>query len=1048
MSSLSGKLRPMSSDGGSLLEGVYESLITEELKARMGRTGGFEVRSHDVAEADEPEVLSRHIRQATLRALRAERKPERRIELVNRVLELLSADDDRVVDGASQLLSVMSPSRPGHPTRSTDRPATPLSDAALLTNASGEPGIGSELRAELPTADRVDVIMAFVKWHGIRVIEAQLRQLQARQVPFRLITTTYMGATERAALDRLVREFGAEAKVQYDALRTRLHAKAWLFRRSTGFDTAYVGSSNLSRAALLDGVEWNVRLSAVATPGLIDKFQATFDSYWNDATFEAYDPDRDRDRDRLDDALAEASGRKTHDRVTLSLSGLEVRPYAHQREMLEQLEVERVVHGRHRNLVVAATGTGKTVIAALDYRRLTDEYGRRPSLLFVAHRREILEQSLRTYREVLNDADFGQLFVGGARPERWDHVFASVQSLSVKGVQEIPSDAYEIVVIDEFHHAEAATYRRILDHLEPTELLGLTATPERADGTDVRAFFDGRIAAELRLWDALKAELLTPFHYFAVADGTDLRRVDWRNGAYSIESLSNVLTGNDARARLILRAVQDKILDIASMRALGFCVSRDHASYMARVFNSAGISAATVLGDTPEDLRSKHVQDLREGRLQAIFTVDVFNEGVDVPAINTVLFLRPTESATVFLQQLGRGLRRAKGKAVLTAMDFVGHHRKDFRFDLRFRAMTGSTRAQLKHEIEHGFPFLPAGTQIVLDRQSEELVLKNIREQVTDRWANIVAELRAHPTSDLDQFLAESGVELADVVRGGRSWARLRREAGVHVPNGGAFEPRLLKRVRALAHVDDPDRAAAYLTWLSDSAPAYEGAAPAQQAFARMLFFSLFPEGGGFNSYGAGLRELAGERAVRDDLSAVISNGLSNARHVAKPMLGRLGFRPLRVHARYTREEAVAALDYVAVDGRKPNSFREGVLFSPAANADAFFVTLQKSEADYSPTTMYRDYAISPELFHWESQSGTTVASKTGQRYVNHQKLGSHILLFVRESKVTDFGGGAPYLFLGEAKYVEHRGERPIAITWRLREQMPADHFAVASVVA
>jgi superfamily II DNA or RNA helicase len=1036
----------MTNDGGSLVEGVYESLITKRLSDTLAGVEGLDIETQLVPDADEPEVLSRHVRQAVLRALRLERKPERRVALVNEVLDVLAAEEDHLVDSASQLLSITAPSQPGHPARSHERPATPFSDAALLTNASGEPGIGAELRAEIPTADTVDVIMAFVKWHGIRVIDQQLTQLRERGVPFRLITTTYMGATERAALDRLVREFGAEAKVQYDSLRTRLHAKAWLFRRETGFDTAYVGSSNLSRSALLDGVEWNVRLSAVATPSLIEKFQATFESYWNDPTFEPYDPDRDGDR--LDDALAEAAGRKTHERVTLTLSGLEVRPYPHQTEMLERLDVERLVHDRHRNLVVAATGTGKTVIAALDYRRLAERAGRRPSLLFVAHRREILEQSLRTYREVLNDPDFGQLFVGDARPDRWSHVFASVQSLNARGVEGIPSDAYEVVVIDEFHHAEAVTYRRILEHLKPSELLGLTATPERTDGTDVRSFFDGRIAAELRLWDALNAELLTPFHYFAVADGTDLRRVDWRNGAYAADSLSNVFTGNDARARLILKALQDKVLDLSTMRALAFCVSREHATYMTDVFRAAGVAAATVLGDTPKDLRRQNVHDLREGRLQAIFTVDVFNEGVDVPAINTVLFLRPTESATVFLQQLGRGLRRAEGKPVLTALDFVGHHRREFRFDLRFRAMTGATRAQLKHEIEQGFPFLPAGTQIVLDRQSEELVLLNIREQVTDRWASIVGELRKHPTGHLDEFMADSGVELADVVRDGRSWARLRREAGLAVPSGGDREPKLLKRVRALAHVDDLDRATAYLEWLSDSAPVYGDADHEMQAFGRMLFFSLFPDGGGFKSYGEGFEALRREPAVRQDLAAVVAHALDDATHVTMRLTGRLRSRPLRIHARYTREEAVAALDYVDLARRKPNSFREGVLFSAAANADAFFVTLSKSEADYSPTTMYRDYAISRTLFHWETQSGTTVASKTGQRYLNHQNLGTHVLLFVRESKVTDFGSGAPYLFLGEAEYVEHRGERPIAITWRLREPMPSDHFAAASVVA
>jgi len=468
---------------------------------------------------------------------------------------------------------------------------------------------------------------------------------------------------------------------------------------------------------------------------------------------------------------------------------------------------------------------------------------------------------------------------------------------------------------------------------------------------------------------------------------------------------------------------------------------------MTRVFNEAGIRAATVLGDTASSDRDAAVQDLRDGAVQVVFTVDVFNEGVDVPAINTVLFLRPTESSTVFLQQLGRGLRRAKDKAVLTALDFVGHHRKEFRFDQRFRAMTGSTRAALERDIEQGFPFLPPGTQIVLDRQSQNLVLENIKSQVTKRWPNITSELRAHPTDDLGRFLDDSGVELADVIRGDRSWARLRREAGLEVPHEGPREVALLKRARALCHVDDRERADAYLTWLRAEAPNYNSADPVLQAYGRMLFFSLWPDGGGFDSYGAGLDALRQEPAVREDLRAVVGLGLQGAERVATRLSGELGMRPLRVHARYTREEIVSALDYVAIDGRKPNSFREGVLFSPVANADALLVTLHKSEADYSPTTMYQDYAISPELFHWESQSVTTVASMTGQRYLNHRANGSHVLLFSRPQKVSAFGTGAPYHFLGEADYVEHRGERPIAITWHLLTPMPAADFAAASVV-
>jgi superfamily II DNA or RNA helicase/HKD family nuclease len=918
-----------------------------------------------------------------------------------------------------------------------------LTDAALLTNAQGEPNLGAELRSEIDTADGVDLLCAFVKWHGLRLLEAQLSRLRERDVGLRVITTTYMGATERPALDRLAREFDAEVRIQYDAARTRLHAKAWMFRRKTGYDTAYVGSSNLSRAALLEGVEWNVRLSRIGTPTLLDRFAATFDTYWNDSSFELYDPNRDRDR--LDDALAEASGRRSHDRVTISLSGLEVRPYAYQQEMLESLAVERAEHGRHRNLVVAATGTGKTVVAALDYRSLCDPTsGTRPSLLFIAHRKEILEQSMRTYREVLADASFGELYVGGTRPERWRHVFASVQSLTSYGIRNIPADAYDVVVIDEFHHAEAATYRRVIDHLEPRELLGLTATPERADGADVRTFFDGRTAAQLRLWEALGADLLCPFHYFTVADGTDLRQLSWTRGRYDEAELSNVYTGNERRAEIVLRELQDKVLDPRSMRALGFCVSVAHAEFMARTFSEAGVPALAVSGATRIEARDRALQDLRDRRVNILFAADLFNEGLDLPDVDTVLFLRPTESATVFLQQLGRGLRRTPSKAVLTVLDFVGHQRKEFRFDLKLRALTGLTRRGLERDIEAGFPFLPSGCQIVMDRQSQTIVIENIRNQIANRWPQIVAELRAYGDQDLRTFLDESGLELPDILRRGqRSWTQLRRDAGLEQRPSSAMEAQLLKRIRAFAHVDDRTRARGYSELLASEGPSYEDLSPQAQRLARMLFFSYWPDGGGFHTYADGLALLRAEAAAREETSSIVDLAFDQSRHLALDLTGELAEVPLKVHGRYQREEVLAGLDYASLQ-RRPTSFMQGVLHVPALNVDAFFVTLKKSEVDYSPTTMYRDYPISPTLFHWESQSTTTLASPTGQRYINGT---SQILLFVREQQQDEFGT-APYLFLGPATHVSHSGEKPIAITWRLAHAMPSDFFASASVAA
>ena len=1021
-------------------QGIYESVLTGQLSEMLA---GSDLVP-DIAgidPGDQPHVLARHVAAVVQRALEARKDPDDRLRLVNDVIDAIDRQD-MVLPPARQLRALSSVDQ--HAAVPLIRPVTPLTEAALLTNARDEPSLAGELRAEMASAQHVDLLCAFVRWHGVRLLEDALRELRERGVPFRVITTTYMGSTERRALDRLVRDFGAEVRIQYDAQRTRLHAKAWLFRRITGFDTAYVGSSNLSRAALLDGVEWNVRLATMATPALMRKFEATFDTYWNDPTFERYDPEHDRDR--LDDALLEASGGRAHDRLTITLAGLQVRPYPHQQQMLDALDAERTVHDEHRNLLVAATGTGKTVVAALDYQRLCSPDGTiRPSLLFVAHRREILEQSLRTYREVLTDPGFGELWVGGQRPERWSHVFASVQSLAAHGVSNIPADSFDIVVVDEFHHAQAPTYRTILDHLQPRELLGLTATPERADGVDVRSLFDGRTAAELRLWDAIGADLLVPFHYFASSDGTDLRAITWRRGrGYDEQELAGVYTGNDARAAIVLRELKDKIIDPGAMRALGFCVSVDHARYMARVFNAAGIPAAHLSGESPAEERRQTLVALRSRQINVVFAVDLFNEGLDIPEIDTVIMLRPTESATLFLQQLGRGLRRTATKAVLTVLDFVGLHRQEFRFASRYGALTGLSRGDLVRAIERGFPVLPSGCQIVLDRQAQSEVLRNVRAQVSLRWPELVIEARRQGGSSLREFLADSDTDLDQVLRRGqRSWTSLRREAGLPTLAGGDAESALLKRVRAFTHVDDPVRATGYARLLDDDAPDFENLNVAEQRLAHMLFFTLWPGGGGHETYDEGFAALRSEPAVREEITAVVDYAFEESRHVSLELAAELADVPLRVHARYQREEVLAALGYAHL-GRRPNSFREGVLWVPERNVDALFVTLRKSAADYSPTTMYRDYPIDQNLFHWESQSTTTLQSKTGQRYVTGS---STVLLFAREEADGPYGT-EPYLFLGRAEHVQHTGERPIAIVWRLGMPMPAEFFSAASVIA
>ncbi|WP_411838282.1 DUF3427 domain-containing protein [Paenarthrobacter ureafaciens] len=1046
-------------DGGSeqttLPEGLYELLQTESLETRLSLVPDLSPKVDAVDQDDAPEVLSRHVAEVVKKALTAA-KPEERVALANRLMSHLD-HDDQITPGPQQLLSLHRPDALKR--RQLRRPTTRLSDSALLTNGKDDPNLAAELRTEIESANTVDLLCAFVRWTGLRLLEPALEQLNERGVKFRVITTTYMGATERRAIDELVRRYGAEVKISYETQATRLHAKAWLFRRRTGFDTAYVGSSNLSQAALLDGLEWNVRLSSIATPELLKKFEVTFDSYWEQKAFQTYDPDRDGDR--LDAALERNGGRRTAAPDTVT--GLEVVPFLHQEEMLEDLEAERS-KGFNRNLLVAATGTGKTVIAALDYKRLCEAAGRPLSLLFVAHRQEILKQSLRTYRNVLQDGAFGELYVGDHKPQDWKHLFASVQSLASLGVSNFEVEQFDVVVIDEFHHALAPTYRQLLDYLQPQQLLGLTATPERGDGGNVaKEFFEGRTASALRLWDALDADLLVPFHYFGVSDDVDLSRLEWKRGNYDTAQLDRLYTGNDARAAKVIRELRDKVVGTEHMRALGFCVSVQHAHYMARVFNDAGITSVAVDGGTDEAARADALARLRNREVNCIFAVDIFNEGLDIPEVDTILMLRPTQSATIFLQQLGRGLRRADDKAVLTVLDFIGQQRREFRFDLRYRALTGYGRKQLEKAVEEEFPYLPSGSQIVLDRVAQKVVLDNIKAQLRFNRNQLINDVASYGETVLASYLRESGNDVKTIYRSTRdSWTDYLRQAqlidgfsplesvlkGIHHDRSSAEEKKLLGRMAALIHVDDPGRAEAYSMLVSADAPRYAELGTREQSFARMLFYTLWDDGGGFKTYDDGLDHLRAYGFVCSEIKQIVSLGVAASKHAAKGLGAGLQHIPLLTHATYRREEVLAALQFGSLELGKNVQHREGVAWCPATATDAFFVTLNKDDRKHSATTMYKDYAISPELFHWESQNATSSTSPTGKRYLDRRAHGAHIVLFTRDTAKDESGLTVPYTCLGQMDYLQHSGEKPIGITWKLHRPMPVDVYTKAAAVA
>lgn len=1021
--------------------GAYESALTHRLQERINAT---REEAPQVRVALEPvkdglhdrfaEAIARTLSDHLVQKLRSSRDAVQRVELINQIAALIDPDD--LIDSEQILHAVYEASLGDPPAISP----TSLTDTYLLTNAGYEQSMSAEIKREIRTADRVDLLCAFIKNSGISVIRDQLEYLRDNSIPLRVITSTYCGASDPQAIDRLVEEFGAEVKIGYESQETRLHAKAWLFRRESGFDTAYIGSSNLSNSALIDGIEWNVRASRVETPAILEKFEAVFDTYWNDVHFAGYSPGTDHER--LRKSLKRASlGSKAG--TSLELSGLRVEPYPYQETMLEALEAERTTHDRHRNLLIAATGTGKTVVAALDYRRISEQWKRKPSLLFVAHRTELLQQAMRTYREVLHDSSFGELLDGTRKPVHGKHVFATIQSLS-KTLDQVGAEDFEIVVVDEFHHAEATTYQKLLDHISPKELLGLTATPERGDGVNVQKLFDYRVAYELRLWDALHVGLVAPMHYFGINDETNLTGVAWsrHKKAYDPAALGEFyIKAGESRVRLILNELKRRVFDLDAMRALGFCVSIPHANFMAEQFRKYGIPAAAITSETTAFDRRRLVDNLRNGELKILFTVDLFNEGIDIPDANTLLLLRPTESPVIFLQQLGRGLRKRPGK-VCTVLDFLGMQHEEFSYEARFAALTGKRGKRLEDELTNDFPSLPGGTHIQLDRVTQERVLKNVKQLAAPTLSRLRKLAQLEQTTDLSEFLDNTQLQLGDIYRpkaGG--WTNILRHEGLLTSPSPAppHEEFLLGRLRTLLHVNDQQRAEAYLRIANPQGPPVEEFSDTDMTFARMLAAHLWVNQKGPTAPATvdeAISALRQAPSFYEELRQILSYSLARAL-VSPGAVEGPGAGVLFSHADYSSNELVAALWRAPLASLLPAT-QGGVRFLEEAAVDLFFVTLVKEDKDFSVSTRYKDFPITKDLFQWESQARTALDSKTGQRYIHHEELGSRVFLCVRNARRNSIGGAGAYTFLGDVNHVRHSGEKPIQFEWKLHRPMPA----------
>ncbi|PKG24758.1 DEAD/DEAH box helicase [Niallia nealsonii] len=1036
-----------------LKKGIYEEIITEKLKKELGiidiETNDIGKEPMDVEETRK--ILASYISLVTRRALmyvREQVKDDReavlrQIQTCNDMIHILSEklegeefDSLKIAEEGEVLTHLYSKINSIKSIKKQEiiRPITPISESSLFTGSNYEPSMLEELKREILSSNTIHMLVSFIKWSGLRCIIEELRQFTDNGGQLQVITTSYMEATDYKAVEELSKLTNTKIKISYDIERTRLHAKAYLFKRDTGFSTAYIGSSNLSNPALTSGLEWNIKVTEKDSFDIVKKFEATFESYWNDREFQPFNPEKKEDQERLKLALL-----KKKDQTNDFQFVFDIQPYFYQKEILEKLQVERETYGRYKNLLVAATGVGKTVISAFDYKRYYEK-NKPARLLFVAHREEILKQSRDTFRYVLKDTNFGNLLVGNHQAHSLDHLFISIQSFNSKKIHEhTTSDFYDFIIVDEFHHAAADSYQKLLAHYQPKILLGLTATPERMDGKNILTYFDNAIAAEMRLTEAINQKLLSPFQYFCVSDDVDLSKLKWSRRGYEIKELESIYTSNDKRSNQIINSVHKYVTDIGDVKGLGFCVSIAHAKYMAEFFHNAGIASLALYGNVDNQIRKEAQARLVSGEIKFIFVVDLYNEGIDIPEVNTILFLRPTESLTVFLQQLGRGLRLAAGKDCLTVLDFVGQAHQNYNFEEKFRALIGKTKHSVRHYVENGFFNLPKGSFIQLEKQAKEYILRNIKSSALTK-VNLVNKIKFF-TEDtgleltLSNFLQHHHFTLYDLYgkNGDRSFYQMKVAAGLIEAVEIENEKFIKSRLPHFFHLNSPKLLKFLLHYIKEGT--IDGAE--EELMLAMFYYTFYkghPEKQGFSSIEEGIQQIIQIAEYRIELLEIL-HYLYNSLETIE-IENDLPFPcPLGVHSKYTTTQVLAAMGYY--NEKSSPAFREGVKHLKEKKMDIFFTTLNKSEKDFSPSTLYEDYAINEKLFHWQTQSKVAETSETAKRYITHRKNDHQIALFVREYKKEN-SYTSPFVFLGTVDYVKNSGSKPVSFVWELREEMPA----------
>ncbi|MBC2856044.1 DUF3427 domain-containing protein [Cetobacterium sp. 2A] len=892
----------------------------------------------------------------------------------------------------------------------------------------------SVLKESIIECEEFHFIVSFIRFSGVQMLLDILNEAKKRGIKGRIITTNYMGITEKKALESLLKFDNIELRF-FDARKIGFHPKGYIFKNEKK-SKIIIGSSNISKGGLKSNLEWSSEEIVCNISKYFNDVMDEFEYIWDKS--QSYDERYflDQEFNYIKLPVVDEIGEEL---ASYSMSSSEITPNYMQEIALKN--IDRIRRGNAtKALGIATTGTGKTYLGAFDVKRMNPR-----KMLFLVHRDEILTSALKSFKNIIHHKTMGK-YTGTIKEIESDYLFATVQTMA-RNLYEFSRDEFDYIIIDEAHHMAGETYQRIVEYFTPKFLLGLTATPERADGVNIYEKFDGNIVMEIRLKEALDEQLISPFHYYGI---TDIKDIDLSDVDISkIEEVAKKLMVH-SRTTYILEKMSFYGYSGEKQRVLGFCANIEHAKYMAEEFCKMGVEAVALTGEnTPEerDIQIKKLEN-KNSKLKVIFTVDIFNEGVDIPNINTILMLRPTNSPIIFIQQLGRGLRKTKEKEFVTVLDFIGNHKKAFLISLALTGNSTYDKDSLRTALKTDFRTLSNQIHVSMDEIAKEEILKQIENEnfntmkyLKEEYLNFKNILKRVPKY-LDYVNYEAAPDICKFLIKSKSYAKFLKNMDEKNYSFNENEIKILEDLEGMLPIKRVHEFT-NIKFLIDNL-----SLDIAQSESEVLKYVQHTEketvehsfkylNWEFLDDGEKRRKIKlfnlSENILRktEDFEKALKNETFKEYLKDMLMFGILDYEKkfgnedygtpfLKLYENYSMRDIALLSNY----GKMHSSYRNGVNPSEDKKNYYMFINLNKEEG-IKESINYRNKICDPLHFQWQSQSKTLLSSETGQNLVNNREKNVNLHFFMRKfCKIDNIT--QPFVYLGTGDVINHRGEKPI----------------------